>query len=812
MKVPYQWLKEYISISQTPEELADCLTMSGVEVGAIACFAPVDETILVGQVKELSPHPTAENLQLVQVDCGFQRKQVVCGAWNIREGDHVAVALPGSRLPGGQIMEEITIKGVISQGMILSAAELELDLAQDKPGVLIIQDKCQAGDRLSDILFLDQPVLELELTPNRADCLGLFGVAREVAAIKGGNIMRPALNLMEGGTAIAASIEIEEPSLCHRYTAREIKNVQVGPSPLNVQLKLLAAGIRPINNIVDATNYVMWETGQPMHAFDMEKIKGGVVKVRRAQEGERLTTLDGIERQLDPEVLVIADSSESIGLAGVMGGENTEITADTKHILLEAASFDPVNVRKTARKFNLPSDASQRFEKGIDREGIIYAQDRAVQLMQLTAGGNVSRGMIDLYPDPWVPVEIGFHAGEVEKQLGYAVSEGEIKRILEKLGLRVLNGQAEPGIEGQTRGKINFQVPSFRQDITLEVDLVEEIARLKGYDTIPTTLPQGVITVGRPSWQKRVLSRMTETLVSCGLQEIITFSFMNPRMFDAIHLEAGDYRRNAVSLKNPLTEDQEVMRTTLLPNMLKTLQYNFNRQAHNQFLFEQGAVFFPAPAKGDLPREIEMLSVAVTGNTGPDHWQKNARPVDFYYLKGILEMFLRRIGITVCSWEPAQVPFLHPTRGARLLVAGEELGLLGALHPRLQDSFEFRQEVYVAEVFLEPLYGHAALSLPFKALPRYPAVLRDAAYIVPGSVCSEEIITTIEEQAGEWLEKTVLFDVYQGQQIPEGQISLAFAYTFRHPEKTLQDHEVDQVMADLEAVLQRKHGAVLRRQ
>ncbi len=812
MRVPYQWLKEYISISQTPEELADNLTMSGIEVGAIECFAPVDEAILVGQVRQRSPHPAAENLQLVQVDCGFQRNQVVCGAWNIREGDYVAVALPGSRLPGGQIMEEMTIKGVVSQGMILSAAELELDLTQDNPGVLIIQEKCQAGDRLIDVLFLQQPVLELELTPNRADCLGLFGVAREVAAITGGTMIRPRVELVEDGTAIAAAIEIEEPSLCHRYTAREIKNVQVGPSPLNIQLKLLAAGIRPINNIVDATNYVMWETGQPMHAFDMGKIKDRTVKVRRAKEGEKLVTLDGVERKLDPDVLVIADSSESIGLAGVMGGENTEITADTRHILLEAASFDPVNVRKTARKFNLPSDASQRFEKGIDREGIAYAQNRAIQFMQVTAGGDVSRGMIDLYPNPWVPVEIHFKVAEVEQHLGYAVSGGEIKNILEKLGLTVLNGQSEPGKVGQDQAELNVQVPSFRQDITLGVDLVEEIARLKRYDTIPTTLPQGVITVGRPSWQKRVLNRITEALVSCGLQEIITFSFMNPRFFDAIHLEPGDYRRNAVTLKNPLTEDQEVMRTTLLPNMLKTLQYNFNRQAQNQFLFEQGAVFFPSHTSGGLPREIEMLSVAVTGNTGADHWQKNARPVDFYYLKGILEVMLRRIGVTACSWKPARVPFLHPTRGAKLLVAGEELGTLGALHPRLQDSLEFKQNIYVAEIFLEPLYKHAALSLPFKALPRYPAVLRDAAYIVPDSVFSADIMSTIEEQAGEWLEKAVLFDVYQGQQVPEGQISLAFAFTFRHPERTLQDHEVDRIMADLETVLQRKYAAVLRRQ
>ncbi len=803
MKVPYNWLKDYIDLTQTPEEVADCLTMAGVEVGAIELFAPVDENILVGQIDHISPHPSSENLQVVDVNCGADRKQIVCGARNIQKMDFVAVAVTGSRLPNGEAIEEVEIKGVKSQGMILSAQELGLDIVQQETGVIKIEEKCSIGDTLSDVLFLNQPVLELDLTPNRADCLGLLGVAREVSAVIGGTVKHPGLNYIEDGETIAAKVKILEPSLCFRYTAREMKDIRIAPSPLNIQLKLLSAGIRPINNIVDATNFVMWETGQPMHAFDMDKVEEQTILVRRAKKGEKLVTLDGVERQLDPNDLIIADSNNPIGLAGVMGGENTEITDATTYMLLEAASFDPESIRKTARKFNLPSDASQRFEKGVDRDGIIYAQNRAVQIMQQTSGGTISKGLIDEYPCPWQPVVIRLGGDAVEKYLGYPVDSAEVVSLLEKLGLKTtidLNGTIQVG------------VPSFRQDITLDVDLIEEVARLKGYDKIPTTLPEGVITAGRPSDRKRILSKITDILVSCGLQEIITFSFMNPRMFDMLNMEPEDRRRNAVYLKNPLTEDQEIMRTTLLPNLLQVLQYNYNRQSYNQFLFEQGAVYIPSEKDNLLPEEKEMLAIAMTGYSHPEHWQHSARAVDFYYLKGILETLVTRLGITRYHWEPVQVPYLHPTQGAKLLVGGQEVGLLGALHPLLLNKFELKQDVYLAEMSLSPLYECTTLSPTFKALPRYPAVLRDAAFVVPETVSSAELLHSIQQEAGEWLEKVTLFDVYKGQQIPDSHVSLAFAFVFRHPLRTLKDHEVDAIMTDVEAVLRKNFSAALRKQ
>ncbi len=811
MKVPYYWLKEYVDLTLTPEELADALTMAGVEVGAIDCFAPLDDRFLVGQIERIKPHPNSDKLQVVQVNSGKAHSQVVCGAWNIQENDYIALALPGAVLPGGQEVQETEIKGITSQGMILSADELGLEIIQQKTGVLILEENnIGPGGLLSQALFINQPVLELELTPNRSDCLGLLGVAREVAAITGATVTLPVPEFQEDSTVVTANVEVVEPELCFRYTAREMKNIQVKPSPLNMQLKLLAAGIRPINNIVDVTNYVMWETGQPMHAFDLEKVKDETIKVRRAESGETLVTLDGMERKLDPDVLVIADSTESIGLAGVMGGENTEITETTTEMLLEAACFDPVNVRKTARKFNLPSDASQRFEKGVDREGIVYAQNRAVELMQKTSGGTISRGIIDQYPYPWKAIEVDLETSKVEQYLGYVVSFNEIKNNLEKLGLEVLEEQTQEA-KGNP-GKLTVRIPSSRQDINLDVDLIEEVARLKGYDRVPTTLPEGVITTGRPSKEQRLLSKIDSILISCGLQEVITFSFMNPRFFDQLKLRPDDHRRDAVYLKNPLTEEQEIMRTTLIPNMLQVLQYNFNRQSYDLFLFERGAVFTPSSEQETLPREKEMLTLAITGKSHPEHWQHPGGPVDFFYLKGILETLLARLGIEKAHWEKAEVPFLHPSRGAKLFVEDQELGLLGALHPQLVDHFELKQEVYFAEIPVEPLCEFASLSPSFEALPRYPAILRDAAFVVPESVSSAELQLAIEKHSGELLEKIVLFDVYKGEQIPEGRISLAFALTFRHPERTLKDSEVDRIMVELENKLQDNYSATLRRQ
>jgi phenylalanyl-tRNA synthetase beta chain len=817
MRVPYNWLRDYVEIPYSPEELANRLTMAGVEVGDIQVFAPLDERIVAGKIEALSLHPTNKKLQLVKVNAGGAPLSVVCGAWNIKIGDLVALALPGSVLPGGMEIRVSEIKGVSSEGMLCSAAELGLELTDGEKGILVLDEECAPGTKLADILFVNEPVLELDLTPNRADCLGLLGVAREVAAQTGGGIRLPECSAEETGRDIfeLAEVKILEPELCTRYTARMMEGFAIAPSPVNMQLRLLAAGIRSIYNLVDVTNYVMWETGFPMHAFDYDKLQKGRIIVRRAAPGEEIVTLDGVTRKLDPGVLVIADDQVPVGLAGVMGGENTEITPSTKRLLLEAACFNPMNIRMTARNMNLPSEASQRYEKGVDPDAAIFVQNRAVRLIQETAGGVICRGIIDNYPKPYSIPRIKLRTSRVEKVLGYSVDKEEIKDILERLSLDVSshteNAGSGAGSDASTGAVFMVNVPSFRRDLKIEEDLIEEIARLKGYDKIPLTLPVGVLTAGRPSKKRRVMDKVKDTLVACGLQEIITFSFMNPRLFHELNLTADDPRRKAVIIHNPLSEEQGVLRTTLIPGILQVMQYNFNRQIDNQLLFELGKVFDPPVDKAKLPVEKMMVALALSGKAPQNDWQVPPAAIDFYYLKGILEALLDNLGVTNFRWEEAKLPLLHPSRGARLFVENQEAGFLGALHPAAAENMDLKQDIYLAELELDAFLNSASLVPSFRPLPRYPSVYRDIAFIVPDTSKAGNILQEIKELSGAWLEDIRLFDVYRGKQITEGQISLAFALTFRHSERTLKDKEIDEILDKIEKELFRKYKAVLRK-
>jgi len=813
MKVPYNWLRDYVDIPYPPQELAQRLTMSGIEVGAVEIFAPLDEHFVAAQIEEILPHPQAQNLLVVKVNAGENILTIVCGARNFKKKDMVVLALPGAILPGGKRIGVAEIKGVVSQGMLCSGTELGLDIVQEDEGILILDEKCSPGTKLTEVLFLNEPVLDLDLTPNRADCLGLLGVAREVAALTGGEIKVPPSQVEERGRDIRelADVEVREPELCPRYTARVMEGFKIAPSPLNMQLRLLSVGIRAIYNIVDVTNYLMWETGFPMHAFDYDKLEKGKIVVRRAYPGEKLVTLDGITRTLDPEVLVIADDRVPVGLAGVMGGENTEITEKTTRLLLEVACFNPVNIRKTARKMNLPSEASQRYEKGVDPEAAIFVQNRAVRLIQKTAGGEICRGIIDSYPHPYSAPRINLRTKRVKEILGYSIGKDEITNILGRLGLKVKSAELSKKEAVDGGATLTVEVPSFRRDLHGEIDLIEEIARINGYDKIPATLPKGVLTSGRPSGRQRTLERVREILIGCGLQEIITFSFMNPRLFDSLFLPSDDVRRGAVTLQNPLTEEQRVLRTTLIPNILQVMQYNFNRQVDNQLIFEIGKIFIPSAEENELPEEKMMVAVALSGKMPQNDWQNKPMPLDFYFLKGILEALLDNLGIKKRSWREVQLPFLHPTRGATLIIDGEKAGYLGALHPAVQEKFNFKQDVYLAEVSAEILINHAFLLPSYQPLPRYPSVFRDVAFTVSEKINAGEIIQSIKDCAGELLKNITLFDVYKGSQIPAGHQSLAFSLTFQHRERTLKDEEIDVVQETIEKVLHEKYGAVLRK-
>ncbi|NLJ56255.1 MAG: phenylalanine--tRNA ligase subunit beta [Firmicutes bacterium] len=816
MKVPYHWLREYVEIPYSPAELAHRLTMAGIEVGAVQTFAPLDENIVAGRVEELNRHPQVGNLQVVKIDAGQDLLTVVCGAWNMKKGDMVALALPGTVLPGGRKIGVATVQGVLSSGMLCSAGELGLDLMQEEEGILLITEKCSPGDRLIDFLFVNEPVLELDLTPNRADCLGLLGVAREVAAQTGGKVMLPPAEVVENGRDVRelAGVKILEPALCSRFTAKIMEGFTIAPAPLNIQLKLLSVGIRAIDNLVDVTNYVMWETGFPMHAYDYDKLKEGRIVVRRARAGETLTTLDGVLRKLDAEMLVIADARVPVGLAGVMGGENTEITASTTRLLLEVASFNPVSIRRTARRLNLPSEASQRYEKGVDPESALTVQNRAMHLIQKIAGGEICKGVIDEYPKPYRAPQVTLRTQKVAEVLGYPVSATEIEDILGRLELKAepLLPEKESLAQNTTAGPVyTVNVPSFRRDITLEIDLVEEIARMKGFEHIPVALPRGELTLGRLSQRKRAINRVRETLIGCGLQEMITFSFLNPCLFDHLALPADDERRQAVPLQNPLSEEQGVLRTTLLPNALQVMQYNFNRQTDNQLLFEIGKVFMPALKKQRLPREKMQLVLVLSGKTPLGDWQNAPRPLDYYFLKGLQETLLAALGIENYSWRAEQLPVLHPTRGSRLLIKDQVVGFSGALHPAVQEKFGLKQNVYVAELDLEEIIDAASLTPSFKPLPRFPAVFRDVAFIVPLEVNAGNMLQDIRAYGGTLLEDVNLFDVYAGKQLPPGHRSLAFALTFRHNKKTLQDEEVERILADIEKKFSEKYKASLRK-
>ena len=820
MYVSYSWLKDYIEINLSPEELAERLTMVGLEVGALTYFAPLDGRFVAGRIEALSKHPASPNLQIVKVNIGKESLEVVCGADNIRSGDMVPVAVPDTPLPDGRIIRPAEVKGVFSPGMLCSAGELGLEITEAKAGIMLLDMQCSPGERIIDLLPFNEPVLDVDLTPNRGDCLGMLGIAREVAAITGKRIVLPAAEVVESGELIEklAGAEILEPELCYRYTARIMEGITIKPSPLKMQMRLLAVGIRSISNLVDVTNYVMWEAGFPMHAFDYDSLFDGRIIVRRALQGEELVTLDGIRRVLDPETLVIADSRVPVGLAGVMGGKDTEITAQTNRLFLEGASFNPLSIRMTARKMNLPSEASQRYEKGVDAEIAVYAQNRAVSLMRETAGGVIMQGIIDQYPSPRRQSVITLRYSRVGALLGYNLPPERIKDIFEGLSLTVEQGESA-GIGTQlsptaASGETIFRVgvPSYRRDLELEVDLIEELARIHGLDKVPDTLPSGVLTSGRPNRSRRLISKIRDILISCGLQEVITFSFINPKFFTVLQLPPDDPRSNPVKLQNPLTEDHSVLRTTLIPGLMQVLQYNFNRQIQDQFVFEIGKSFFPGEKDKTLPWEKESLALMLSGKKPLGDWQNPAREINFYEIKGIMDTMLQSLGIQDFHWEEAELPMLLSGQSGRLFVKDREVGFAGLLHPTLQERFDFNQKVLLGELSLDLILEESSLTPAFRSPPRFPAVFRDIAFIVKRRFNADDLLKTIRSYGGELLEEVTLFDVYEGKQIPADSRSLAFALTFRHSGKTLTDEEIDPVIEGIAAELQKQFQASLRQE
>ncbi|HHV35509.1 MAG TPA: phenylalanine--tRNA ligase subunit beta [Syntrophomonadaceae bacterium] len=802
MRVSYRWLQEYIKCELSADELVEKLTMAGIEVEGVV--PPVEglDRIIVGKILELTPHPNAEHLLLCRVDTGSDVIQLVSGAPNLQTGVCVPVALPGVVLNGGRV-EAREFRGEMSEGLLCSGAELGTDewgYGDDK-GILILDGEIPAGTRLDKAINLDDQILELELTPNRGDCQAIINIAREVKAITGEELYLPDTEVVEveDPTANYIDVRIQDPDLCRRYACRVVRNIKLGASPSWMQQRLLSAGIRPINNIVDVTNYVMLEYGQPLHAFDLDMIEGSHIIVRRGRPEEKMVSLDEVTRDIDPEMLVIADQSEAVALAGVMGGLASEVTEKTKTILLESAWFEPINVRRTALRLGMRTEASKRFEKGIDPEGILPALNRAAQLIQQLGAGEITAGTVDVYMRPEAARIIRLRTERTNKILGTKLSREEIQEILDKLDF---------SCELCSHDSILVTVPSYRVDIFEEVDLIEEVARIYGYDRIPVTYPVGVLVQNRPC-SPSLRDRVINAVSGFGLDEVLTYSFTGEGDFDKLRIPQESQLRNVLKIQNPLRDEQGVMRTTLLPGLMDAVMYNYNRKLTDLGLFEVGSVFIPQNP-GQIPEERLYLGIAACGKVQVG-WQGIEEERDYYYMKGVIEGIFEVLGMKDLQFQQyTDYPVLHPGRSAQILYEQELLGYLGELHPDVLANYDLPLRVVVCEVDLEKALPFSSQQLLFKPFPRYPGINRDLAVIVPATVPAVQVQEVIFKAGGEMLTDCRLFDVYYGDQVPKGYRSLAYSLLYQSPDRTLTDEEVAEVHNGIMDALAEEFGAHLR--
>ncbi|RKU21569.1 phenylalanine--tRNA ligase subunit beta [Candidatus Poribacteria bacterium] len=798
MNVTLNWLKNYIDFELAPNELADRLTMLGIEVESIKQLSAELEGVIVGSVTAIRPHPNADKLVLCQVDVGgTEALQIVCGAPNVREGMLAPVATIGATLPIGLTIKRAKLRGEESHGMLCS--EKELGLSEDAAGLMELPADIPLGTSFSAALGLDDVVFELEITPNRPDCLSMIGVAREIRAETGNALKLPQVDLNEAEADIRemTSVTIEAPDLCPRYAARVIQGVKVGASPEWLQQRLESVGVGVINNIVDITNFVLMEYGQPLHAFDYHKLAENRIVVRRAAACENITTLDEIARELTPDMLVIADAEKPVALAGIMGGYDSEITETTADVLLESAYFNPSSVRATAKALGVSTEASYRFERGADPGIVPAALDRAAQLIAELAGGTICKGIVDVYPRQQPLRRIQLRPKRVNFILGTALEATEMVQILSHLDFDV-----------KTNGAEDYEVivPTFRSDITREIDLIEEIARVHGYDNIPTTLPKGDIPVPDPNPRTEVRKRIKHFLIAAGMMEAINYSFCDPSCFDKIRFTADDPRRETLKLKNPLSPEMSVLRTTLLPRLLENAQYNRNHQIDTIALFETGSVFI---SNGEQ-KEPERVAGILAGQIGEGVYSDPYRSPDFYDIKGLVEGILEVCGIVDYTLQKTDTPTFHPGRNAEILLGDRQIGTFGEAHPEVLENYDLPYKAYLFEFDMEVLVDAAIFAKRFEPIPIYPTVERDLAIVVDKEVLSDMPTQLIYATGGELVKSVRLFDVYEGEQVPEGKKSLAYAITYHSATETLTDKAVNTLHDKVVKHLNQKLGAELR--
>lgn len=809
MQAPISWLKEYVDFEQTPEELAHLLTMAGVPVEKIHYPAQAVNNVVTGRIVKMEKHPNADKLSICTVDVGAEKMlTIVTGASNVRVGNVVPVATEGAELPNGVTIRPTQLRGVDSFGMLCSGDELCLNkdlVAIEIPdGIFLLPENTELGKDVRSAMGWDDAVLEFELTANRADCFSVKGLAREIAALNKKPMKSVILNVRENETVFSkdqVEVAIEAKELCSRFAVRVLKNIKVGEAPQWMRDRLHKAGMRSINNVVDVTNYVMLELGQPLHAYDQGLVAKQQLIVRKAKQGEKLTTLDNVKRELSAEMLVIADAVQAVGIAGVMGGLATEVTAVTQNVLLEAAAFNGTSVRRTAHALGLRSEASSRFEKGVDVVNLTNALDRAAQLLSGMGACEAAQGIVEEYPEFILQRQIEISPEKANRYLGAKIKWQEMRDILQSLGFEVLTANEE---------SLKLVAPTWRGDITIAVDIYEELARMYGFDRIEAKAPRGEMVRGSERVRQSVIARIKRCLAASGMDETISFSFSNPAVFDKLNLEQNDPLREAVPLLNPITEDFPIMRTTLLGNLLETAVKNLARRNDDLKIYEIGAVYRPKSLPmQELPQEPWRLSGLLSGRRHCVSWCHAEEPVDFYDAKGVVEKVLHDLGL---EYELAKTAakMYHPGRSAVFKVGGEEIAWVGEVHPLVCESFDIAKRVYIFDVDLDKLIALLSGKIIYKSLPKFPAMERDFALVVKREQEVQEILTAIKEAGGPLLAEVRLFDVYTGEQIENSLKSLAISTVFRDPNKTLSDNDIEVHCKNILSSLENTFAARLR--
>lgn len=857
MQVSTKWLKDFLDIKITADELAEKFTMAGLPVENVVHAGAGLEKVVTGKIEEITPHENSDHLLVCQVNVGAgDLLQIVTGAQNVKQGDIVPVALVGADLPCGKKISKGKLRGVVSNGMLCSPDELKIE--GDSSGILILPADTPIGIPVAQVLGLDDDILEFELTANRGDCFSVFGLVREAGVILNQTPKFPEIKVTEDAAKNSADlieIKIDAPDLCSRFSARVLTDIKLAPSPEWMQKRLEDAGIRAINNVVDVTNFVMVELGQPMHAYDYDEIAGKVLNARRSVKGEQLHTLDDSNRLANGSELVIADAEKAAGLAGVMGGFETEITEKTKTVVLEAASFNPASIRRTSRAVGLHSEASGRFERGTNEKATITALDRAAQLLQEMGACKVCSGVVDVYPAPKPEVTVQFTCRQINERLGTSYTDKEIIDVLQALGFKV--SEVAPELDGEEfMDKISFAaknlgtaarnlaqnsevddfiqsigktvgelmkrggvetattytvtVPDWRNDVTLMDDLSEEVARIYGYDKIPATLPKGS-QQGRQSQFQNFTDSIKNILASLGMNEEISFAFTHPDMFDKLQIPADSELRRAVPIMNPLTDEYPLLRTTLLSSVLENAARNFSRKNSDLRLFEIAPVFFPKNLPvTELPHEVQKLVGLIMGRREPKGWAQNSAEVDFYDMKGVVEELLAQLTISNYTVEAGEHYALHPGKTAVFKKGREVLATVGEVHPAVTESLGITKKIFVFESDVATLLKCTAKKFTFENLPKYPAISRDLAILVDLDVPSGEIEKVIAKTAGKFFKEVTLFDVYTGERIAADKKSLAFNIKFQSGERTLTDDEADAAFKEILAAVEKHFDAKLR--